>query len=106
MNPLARPGRWLVRQAPRSAPLLRLFCCPYAGGAADLFRRWPEFFGPEIEIWAIQLPGRRERLGEPPVAEVMPLVRPLAAEMIEQLDRPFAVFGYSMGALICYDLIR
>ncbi|MFE7752043.1 thioesterase domain-containing protein [Streptomyces sp. NPDC057428] len=45
---------------------MRLFCLPYAGGAASAYARWPAFFGGEVEVCGIELPGRQSRYGEQP----------------------------------------
>lgn len=43
---------------------------------------------------------------EPAATDVRVLVRSLADTLVDSLDRPFALFGHSMGALICYELAR
>lgn len=101
-----RSSKWVVRYRPSEGAKLRLFCFPYAGGSASVFRRWPEHLPPEIEVCAIQLPGREDRFGEPFCEDLSKLI-PLLAEKIRPfLDRPFAMFGHSMGALIAFCLAR
>ena len=56
---------WLNRPKPGSEARLRLFCFPYAGGGASLYRSWAEPLASVAEIWSVQLPGRENRLGEP-----------------------------------------
>lgn len=85
---------------------LRLFCFPYAGGAASIFRIWSHELRRDIEICPIQLPGRENRLGEPPFTRLPPLVDALAQTLQPYLDKPFALFGHSMGALISFELAR
>ena len=84
----------------------RLFCFPYAGGGPSVFRRWPHFFPPNIDIFITQLPGRGSRLQEPPFTQLRLLVDAMAEEILPLLDRPFAFFGHSMGALIIFELAR
>ena len=55
---------WVVRTKPR--PRLRLFCLPYAGGGAALFRLWADNLPAEIEACPIFLPGRERRMREAP----------------------------------------
>lgn len=86
---------------------VRLFCCPYAGGSASVFRDWHKTSSSkDIEICAFQLPGRGDRMGQPFVKDFHSLIRGLSLEILPLLDRPFAFFGHSMGALICFELIR
>jgi medium-chain acyl-[acyl-carrier-protein] hydrolase len=88
------------------AARLRLFCLPHAGAGASLFHSWSRILPREIQVCAIQLPGRENRLRESPHTELSALVRDLAEAMIPHLDRPFALFGHSMGAIIGFELAR
>ena len=85
----------------------RLFCFPYAGGSAAVFRDWPEFFQPAIETCAIHLPGRGNRLCEKPHFRIGPVVKAVCATLqSEWSGKPFALFGHSMGALIAFEVAR
>lgn len=84
---------------------MRLFCFPYAGAGASVFRDWPKFFTPEIEVVPIQLPGRESRIREAAITRIEPLVELLARDLGD-LSTPFAFFGHSMGALVGYELAR
>jgi medium-chain acyl-[acyl-carrier-protein] hydrolase len=57
-----------------------------------------------VEVCAVQLPGRGNRLREPPFTDLDTLVRTLAEALLPYLDQPFAFFGHSMGALIGFEL--
>lgn len=85
---------------------MRLFCLPYAGGGASIYRSWQGSFPAEFEICCVQLPGRENRLMEPLYTRMNPLVETLAEALVSALDRPFALFGHSMGGLIAYELAR
>jgi medium-chain acyl-[acyl-carrier-protein] hydrolase len=100
------PGRWLVTPRPRPNAGVRLLCLPYAGGAASAYRAWSDALGPDVEVCALQPPGREMRLRERPFDRVEPLVAAAADALEGALDRPWAVFGHSMGALIGFELIR
>lgn len=89
-----------------SDPACRLFCLPYAGGSASVFREWSHCLPPSIEVCAIQLPGRETRLKEPAFTRLPPLVRELAQALLPSLNRPFALFGHSVGALVAFELAR
>lgn len=85
---------------------LRLFCFPYAGGGATIFHSWTKYLPAEIEVCAVQLPGRENRLLEPPISYLPALISALAPAVLDYLDRPYAFFGHSMGALIAFELSR
>jgi medium-chain acyl-[acyl-carrier-protein] hydrolase len=97
-------GPWIVRSKPQ--PHLRLFCFPYAGGGASLFRPWSDKLPSEVEVCPVQLPGRENRLREPAFNRLTPLVQALDQALRPYMDIPYAFFGYSMGALISFELAR
>ena len=101
------PARWLITPRPKPDATVRLFCLPFAGGAASAYRAWGDLMGPDVEVTAVQLPGREMRLREPAYDRVEPLVTALA-DVLEAAPerRPYAVFGHSMGALIAFELVR
>jgi medium-chain acyl-[acyl-carrier-protein] hydrolase len=97
---------WFTRFAPRPAARLRLFCFSYAGGGAVVYRPWALAMPAEIEVAAALLPGRESRLREPPVRSMSDLMSALVPAIEPQLDRPFAFFGHSMGAVVAHELAR
>lgn len=82
----------------------RLFCFPYAGSGASIYRAWPDALRNAAEVWPVHLPGRERRLSDPPAETVQGLAIQTAKGIAEHLDRPFVLFGHSMGALICYEV--
>ena len=84
----------------------RLFCFPYAGGAASIYRDWANKLPSSIEVHAVQLPGHGNRLREPLFKRVQPLVKSIAEELMPHLDGAFAFFGHSMGAIISFELAQ
>jgi medium-chain acyl-[acyl-carrier-protein] hydrolase len=99
-------SKWITGQGRNENAALRLFCLPYAGGATDIFRPWSNLLPSNIEVCPIQLPGRGGRLLEPPFTNLSLLVEALTSELRPYLDRPFALFGHSMGAIIVFELAR
>ncbi|WP_433963555.1 alpha/beta fold hydrolase [Tunturiibacter psychrotolerans] len=79
---------------------------PCAGRGAALYRGWPEFSGSEMELCAIQLPGRESRLREAPFIRMSDAVERAAEALEPQLDLPYVLFGHSMGAILCFELAR
>jgi medium-chain acyl-[acyl-carrier-protein] hydrolase len=97
---------WLAGSRPIPAAGLRLFCFPYAGGGAHTYRHWSKHLPAHVEVCAVQLPGRGGRLHEPRFTRMEPLVKAVLRELRPYLDRPFAFFGHSMGAVISFELAR
>jgi medium-chain acyl-[acyl-carrier-protein] hydrolase len=97
---------WIDYLKPNPHAHLRLFCFPYAGGSASIFRAWVNDLPPDVEVCPVQLPGRENRLMEPSFTRLSSLVQALAQALFPYLDIPFAFFGHSMGALIGFELAR
>lgn len=97
--------RWFVfNRAGRNAGL-RLFCFHYAGGAASFCRNWAQEL-PGVEVVGVQLPGREQRFHETPFRSSVPLIAALASVMPCYLDKPYGVFGHSMGGFLAFEMIR
>jgi acyl transferase domain-containing protein/surfactin synthase thioesterase subunit len=97
---------WIRRSQVNPKARLRLFCFPYAGAGASIFRTWSKELPPEIEVCAIQMPGRENRLKENTFTRLSPLIQTLTPLLRPYLDRPFAFFGHSLGALLSFELAR
>jgi medium-chain acyl-[acyl-carrier-protein] hydrolase len=101
---------WIDTTAIDTQTKLQLFCLPYAGGGSLAFRGWSSYFTPhQIAICPIQLPGRENRLDHPPYRSLAQLIPDLADVLrlaLEQTPLPYAFFGYSMGSLIAFELIK
>lgn len=106
--PPQKPDAWLPYRKARTPPAtIRLFCFPYAGGAASMYRGWQEALPPSVEICAVQLPGREGRLREAPIADIGKLVPLLADGLAPSLSAGrFAFFGHSMGSILAFELAR
>jgi medium-chain acyl-[acyl-carrier-protein] hydrolase len=97
---------WIEYYQPNPQAKLRLFCFPYAGGSATVFRTWNRDLPSFVEVCPIQLPGRGSRLRETPFTQISPLVQTLGNALFPYLDKPYVFFGHSLGALIGFELAR
>ncbi|MBI4861038.1 MAG: thioesterase [Candidatus Riflebacteria bacterium] len=103
---MKRPDRWIVRPAPCPDPRLRLICFPYAGGGATTYRSWAGALPRHVELLAVQPPGREGRFSHPPFTRLEPLMDAMVPALDPWLDRPFALFGHSLGCLLAFELAR
>jgi medium-chain acyl-[acyl-carrier-protein] hydrolase len=97
---------WISFRKPNPEARLRLFCFPYAGAGALIFRNWQDWLPTDVEVCPIQLPGRGTRMAERPFTQLPPLVEALATALRPLPDKPFALFGHSLGALVSCELAR
>lgn len=104
------PSPWVL---PLSEPTERrarrsLLCLPYAGGGASVYRAWPTLLARELDVRVVGLqpPGRETRIGEPPIRQLATLLDALVEATRTERDRPYALFGHSLGALTAFELTR
>ncbi|AMP07568.1 thioesterase II family protein [Collimonas pratensis] len=99
------PSIWFSNFSKNIGAPYRLFTFPFAGGGSAIYRQWPARL-PGVEVMAVCLPGREMRIEEAPFDSMAALMQKLLQEIAPLLDRPFAFFGHSMGALMAFELAR
>lgn len=99
-------SRWVICPQPRPEASARLICFPYAGGGASAFNDWAELVPDHIELCVVQMPGREERLGEELYTDMASLVDNIVEEILPHTDKPFAILGHSMGAIVGYETAK
>lgn len=97
---------WVTCPKPNPQANLRLFCFPYAGGSSLIFRKWSESLPSTVEVCPVELPGRGSQMKLAPFTRLESLVEALTLALKPHLDKQFAFFGHSMGALISFELAR
>jgi len=106
MKTLSRPSPWLRTTAVKRSAVVRLFCFPHAGGDATTYSSWVEEMPGYVETCLVQLPGRGSRIQEPAYRNLELLVAAMHEGLKEYLDKPWVLFGHSMGALIAFEWAR
>jgi surfactin synthase thioesterase subunit len=97
---------WLRPLAPGADHRLTLVCLPHAGGGANAFASWPALLPAEVELVAVQLPGRETRLREAPLTGFDQVVEAVAGAIAAEVRLPYALYGHSMGALLAFEVAR
>lgn len=95
---------WLLCPRPDPEASLRLLCLPYAGGRAGGFLGLAAELPAGVELGAVELPGHGGRLREVPFTRLRPLIEHVTDRLAERIDKPYVLFGYSMGALLAYEI--
>lgn len=97
-----RGSSWLLG-APRKADARAiLFCFPHGGGSAQSLTSLVEAAPPSIDVIAVQLPGRGPRFAEAFADTCDAFLDELLPIMAEAIDRPYALFGHSIGAALAF----
>jgi surfactin synthase thioesterase subunit len=82
-------------------------CFPHAGGAAGFYYSFSKALSPGVEVLAVQYPGRQDRRSEPAIDDIEELTVGITSALERLLDdRPLALFGHSMGAVVAYETAR
>ncbi|MGV7211264.1 thioesterase II family protein [Oxalobacteraceae bacterium A2-2] len=97
---------WFIKLQHTRQARLRLFFFHYAGGGASIFRGWEKHFPREIDVFAVQSPGRENRYSAAPIACLETKVAALRQEIAPYLDLPAIFVGHSMGAMLAFELAR
>ncbi|ROO59770.1 pyochelin biosynthetic protein PchC [Micromonospora sp. Llam0] len=99
-------GQWLRCYRRRPAAAVRLVCFPHAGGGAGSFRAWDALLPSSVELVCVQYPGREDRFADPLVDDMSALTAPVADAVARLTDRPYLVFGHSMGTAVAYETVQ
>jgi surfactin synthase thioesterase subunit len=97
---------WIRHFRPEPESKVRLICFPHAGGAATYYHPFAGDLAPDVEVLAIQYPGRQDRYGEKRIECIPELADAVFDALLPWCDRPFALFGHSMGAVVAFEVTR
>ncbi|MEU3776276.1 alpha/beta fold hydrolase [Streptomyces sp. NPDC032472] len=101
---------WLRRYGDARPGAPRLVCFPHAGGSASFYFPVAQALAPDVDVLAVQYPGRQDRRAEPLIDSVAVLAdrifSELAALLSAEPDVPLYLFGHSMGATVAFEVTR
>jgi len=99
-------SKWFKKYRYSRSPDIRVFCFPYAGGSAALFDGWEAHFPEQVDLFALQAPGRGDRFSEPPIPSLNRKVDEIRREIVPYLNVPHIFVGHSNGALTAFELAK
>ena len=97
---------WCRRYNPARNATARLICLPHAGGSAPFFLPVSKALSPQVDVVALQYPGRQERRTEQPIGDMAVLADLIYGILSRQPPLPVTFFGHSMGAIAAFEVIR
>lgn len=97
---------WYLEYKKNPKAAIRLFCFHHSGGGASAYYPWVESLSPYIEMISIQLPGREDRFTEPLINSLRDILDALTEGFHLYTEKPFFVFGHSLGGLIAFELVK
>lgn len=100
------PGhdKWIRCYHPAPDSDARLVCLAHAGGSASFYFPLSKSLSPAVEVLAVQYAGRQDRHTEANIDNIPELADQVFAALRPVADRPFALFGHSMGAIVAYEV--
>jgi surfactin synthase thioesterase subunit len=91
---------------PRPGASFRLLCFHHGGGGAFGFAPWAGLLRPEVELVAVQLPGRENRFSETAYTDGDELLPRLVEHLADATQLPYATFGHSLGGSLSFLLAQ
>ncbi|MGE5499005.1 MAG: thioesterase II family protein [Syntrophothermus sp.] len=85
---------------------IKLFCIPFSGGNGYSYTAFRQHLAENIEMINLELPGRGKRISEPLLTNVEEMTADLYGQIRDSLNKPYAIYGHSLGALLGYTLCR
>ncbi len=87
---------------------MQLFIFPYAGGNASSFRNMVMHLDHAIIPYTIEYSGHGKRIKEPLANSFQEMLEDSEAYILKNRDAsiPYAIMGYSMGALLTYEFLK
>lgn len=104
--PHKKTAGWYRIYQPRPMASQRIILLPHASGSASFFRQWVTKFPYSVEVVSVQYPGREDRLAEAMIDNMPELIQQLTPAIASKLDKPYILFGHSMGGAVAYELYR
>lgn len=96
---------WFLSPQPKQDPELRILCFPYAGGSASTYMSWSKCLPENVELIAVQPPGRATRMFEPSFSNMDALIDELLKTITKMIARPYILFGHSLGSRVAFELM-
>src|SRR5688572_19733186 len=104
MNPaVPLTPKWIFRSRPTSGVCTLLYCVSHAGGTRASFRHWAAGLPEGVEVRLVELPGHGSRIREEPLRRMSEISGELGQAIALDADRPFALYGHSMGGIVAFE---
>ncbi len=99
-------SKWFITPQPKPEAELKILCFPYAGGNASTYLPWSKDLPEHVELIAVQLPGRANRLFEPAHSDMDSLVNEIMTLIPVVIDRNYILFGHSLGSRVAFEVMH
>ncbi|GAA3892217.1 thioesterase II family protein [Streptomyces sedi] len=97
---------WIRRLGPGAPGAARVVAFPHAGGSANVYLPLARSLSPEMDVFAVQYPGRQDRMAEQLIDNVPELAQQVFRRLVSWTRSPLVLFGHSMGATVAFEVAR
>ncbi|MEV8638671.1 alpha/beta fold hydrolase [Streptosporangium sp. NPDC051023] len=94
----------VIRPLPRPAATRSFVCLGFCGGGTGAYRPWASLLDERTELTLICYPGREGRFAENFARSWEELAEDATAAVLSAVDRPYVLFGHSMGGWMAFDV--
>src|SRR4051812_5402173 len=81
---------------------INVFCLPFAGGSKYSYRGYTKAAPSFLNFVPLEIPGRGSRSGERLLTDLELIADDIFNQIKNSLDRPYVIYGHSMGGLLGY----
>ena len=103
---LSHPAVTRLLHPNATTPGVRVLAFPFAGSNASIFFPWKTLLSKDVELLAYTPPGRGGRIMEDSCTQMRHLVTDAWSHLSPYLDKPYIVFGHSLGALVGFEFLQ
>lgn len=96
---------WLRPIAGEPAEIV-LVCLPPGGGGSGAFHGWRRHLPPGVAVYAVDPPGRGQRIAEEPVESVRQYVDAVVPEVTALRAGRVVLVGVSLGGVLAFEVCR
>lgn len=98
---------WIKLTNGNNGPLT-IFCFPYAGGTAQVFLGFAPLFPVNVNVYALELPGRGRRFCDDLLGTIDEMVAEASRDIqfLMKDNTEIVFFGHSLGGLLAFETAR
>ena len=83
---------------------MKLFCIPYSGGSANIYREWKLRLADAADITPIEYRGHGSLYGKGFYNSIQELRDDLIERYFKHNHEPFIIYGHSLGSIVTFEI--
>ncbi len=96
----------LICYSRRNSASVNLLCFPHIGADASMYAPWSDSLPDNIEVYGIDMPVTPSINGSTPQSHLDHFIQSLCSEFEALPDRPFVIYGHSLGAFLAWEFAK